>query len=247
MGEQRIYDLKGLKQIFAGLIIGMVAGAFMGVVANQTMSKELGILSSILNAAGTILLIVSLVMVIKGLGECNKYSFNFGSARKYYILSVAANVALIAFECVVVMKKGFTWFDKGLSDTATANMMIWIMLILCAIQMVFNILTYRGIMFGCSEISISNGNEEMPVKCKKAFKHYAIGTIGTVIAASIMLWVALRIIRSTIGKNIQPEFGLGLVSLIAMLVFGVVCIVAFIQMLNYISTTHKLYDGRPIG
>jgi len=247
MREQRVYDLKGLKWIFAGLIIGMVAGAFMGVVANQTMSKELGSLSSILNAAGIILLIVSLVLVIKGLGECNKYSFNFGNARKYYILSVAANVALIVFECVVVMEKGFTWFEKGLTDTATANLMIGIMTILCAIQMVFNLLTYRGIMFGCSEISISNENEEMPVKCKKAFNHYAIGTIGTFIAASIMLWVALRIIRSTIGKNIQPEFGLGLVSLIAMLIFGVMCIVAFIQMLNYISTTHKLYDGRPIG
>ena len=67
MREQRVYDLKGLKWIFAGLIIGMVAGAFMGVVANQTMSKELGSLSSILNAAGIILLIVSLVLVIKGL------------------------------------------------------------------------------------------------------------------------------------------------------------------------------------
>ena len=105
MGDNN-YNLKGLKLVFIGMIIQMIASVFSGSSVkngihdiNVSSTQASGVDG--LTVAMGLMSFVGLILIIVGLSKVKSYSANFLKSRNYYIINIFLGVAMIIFAAVM--------------------------------------------------------------------------------------------------------------------------------------------------
>ena len=252
------YDLKGLRLVFTGFILQMIA-AFLGSGTISGISKELGkALSSvdsqssgmsILSVVSGAVALVALILIIVGLSRLKRVSPYFRQSRNLYIADILVAVALV----VVVMVMAGSALASASSSTLTGNtsimsgilgMTLLAVAIVIVAMAVISILAIRSLMFGCGVVAAASGDYVYKEKCHRTWKLFLLSKILVVVALAVLVVTGLTSVISDFNSTGSVDIGAGLVTgglLAAVVFFIVAAIMAFIAQIQLLMRTWGTY------
>jgi len=255
MEQEKDYNLTGLKLLFYGMIIQLVANILNGIISAHQVTKVLmsytgvsGIMLTIIVAA---INIVAVVIIVMGLAKTQKYTARFREAKMYYIIDIALiSVAYILSAATIgLMASRFTGHKAVLTVIAGFSLILFIAGIAA---LIFNLLAVRGTMFGCSDIAIGNGNQKLQRSCKRMWHVYLASfllmMVFVIVIVSIMMFnVNLTSSSGKLAYWVGHRFGGGTVlAIIFLLASMLFYMIMQLLVIFRVRAIYKIFNGRPL-
>ena len=118
--------------------------------------------------------------------------------------------------------------------------------------MVFNLMAIRGIMLGCSDIAIGNGNQRLQRRCKRSWHFYLTSFVLMIVFIVIIVLILIFNVNltSSSGKLMYwtgHRFGGGTVIAIILLLMSMVFyLIMQLVVIFRIDGIYKMYHGKPL-
>lgn len=198
MGDRN--NLAGLKLVFAGFIIQIIAAVIGGSSAGSitksvkdtfdTASSASGTgISNVLSVITALMSVAALILIIVGLSAVKNVSPYFKKSRNLYIANILVAfammvvVAILAGSTLASASSSAMTGTSGAAAGAIAGTVIASVLIAVAMA-VISILAIRAMMLGCRDVAEYNGDTEFAGKCRGTWRLYLLASIIMVVAGT---------------------------------------------------------------
>ena len=252
------YDLRGLKLVFTGFILQMIA-SLLGSGSIGNISKELGkALSSVdsdssgmsvLSMASGVLALAALILIIVGLSKLKRVSTYFKQARNLYIANILVAVALV----VVVMVMAGSALASASSSNLTGNtsimngllgMTLLAVAIVIVAMAVISILAIRSLMFGCGAVAEASGDIAYKGKCHRTWEMFLLAKVLVVVALAVLVVTGLTSVISDFNSTGSVDVGADLIKgglLGAVIFFMAAAVLKLVVQVQLLMRTHGTY------
>lgn len=197
-------DLKGLRLIWAGYLSSL-KGSVMTYFGSGSMMSSASQLNDlrpvgavyIFSSIGGIISFIALVLIIIGLSMLKNISDYFIKARRLLVVSIIAAVALVVALAIFALLLFVTALAAP-ATVLTGYVGLGILVaILAVILVVLNILFYKNLLHGCSDMAALFRENELAEKFIKLWRLYITG-INLIIAG-----VLISVFGGMIGATLQ--------------------------------------------
>jgi len=218
-------DLKGLRLIWTGFLSSLIGGVMTcfgsgSLLSSASQLNDLEPVGTVYisSSIGGVISFIALIMIIVGLSMLKSISDYFIKARRLLVISIIVGVVMV----VALVIFALLLFLTALAASATALTgyvgLGILVVVLAAILVVLNILFYKNLLHGCSDMAALFRENELAEKFIKLWRLYIIGTI--LIIAGVLIYVFGGIAVFSIGVTLQGEAVVSIIIVTEVILLG---------------------------
>lgn len=188
MENELVYNLKGLRRVWLGMWLELLAsignGVFNGVNTSFQLVEEK--YQAYVSLGLSFLLLIGFLMILSGLKKVREYSHRFQKSRSAMIWAV---ILAILFVVVLV---GFIAVVSTMDATRVTGTIVLVVMVVCALLLllagIFSLLGVVHLMGGCGEVARKNDDKHYGRKCTTTWVLYVLGILIFIVLAGFMLY-----------------------------------------------------------
>ena len=241
----RELDLSGLKKVFGGLILQLIALIFTGRLTTGLMNGNAasGIVSFVINAA-------AICIILAGITQLHEASPFFTKAKLPYLIQLALEIALIVWMAILDSRSWSMAEVRQMPRGEIVRMLI-IVLIILFVMILARMRSVRAILRGCGHVAEKVNDPMFSLKCVKTWRFWQMSYLLTILAIAGGAAVIVTVLRKTLENGTAGEdlsltimvnvsSSVLLVSIIALIVM-IIFLIAHIMFLAKVRTTYREY------